>query len=233
MKNLFNLLMISAIAASCVNLDGQLNIKQPMTVKQKSGFLNLGSKKVELEAGIYKADLKINNSKSFTLKLRLDKEDDKDISIPLKSEKELNVPANGAVRIAGTDIDQPFDLNGTIATSYSESSITRSSETCTVTTYQRRCDKVCTEVRPRDDRRDERNPRRPEGRSELRCEIVCRDVPVSLYGIRMVDYHYRYTTRNLEAEFRDPKNPSAQLATLSATGTESDRVNDYYGDCRL
>ncbi|MFA6236326.1 MAG: hypothetical protein WC635_03275 [Bacteriovorax sp.] len=222
MKNLFSLLLVSAFAASCINLNGQLNVTQTMNVKKKGGFLNMKTINVELEPGAYKSELKINSDKSFTLKLRADKEDEKDILIPIKSEKAFDLPANGPVRIAGNDISQPFNLNGTITTGYSDSSITRTLEDCTFTRNERHCEKVCNEYR---------DPRRPERRPEVRCDIICRDVAVTISGRRPVEYHYRYTHRNLEVEFNDI-NTQAQLATFSANGTESDRINDYYGECR-
>lgn len=213
MKNLINLLLVSAFAVSCVNLNGQLNVKTPMNVKVKGGFLNLKTKNVELAAGAYRAELKVNSAKSFSLKLRLDKEDDKDITIPLKSEKEFDLPSNGAVRVAGKDISQPFDLNGTITTTISSSDPVRTYESCSYTRYERRCEVNC----------------RRTDRGALHCD--CRDVLVTLYGTRIVDSHYNYTHRNLEAELLDESSRS-QLATLSASGTESDRVTDYYGECR-
>lgn len=219
MKKTILLLLVSTFAASCINLNGQLNVEQTMTVKKKGGFLNLKMKNVELAPGAYRADLKINNQQSFTLKLRSDKDGEKDILIPIKSENEFRLPLNGAVRISGKEIAQPFDLNGTISTDFSESAITRTTEDCTVSRTERHCDKVCATVGG--------DARRPV----VRCDIICRDVLVSFPGRRLVDYHYRYTNRVLDVAFNDIESKS-QLATFSARGVESDRINDYYGECR-
>lgn len=219
MKNLLNLLLVSAFAASCINLNGQLNISQTMTMKKKGGFLNLQTKTINLEPGSYRADLKINNANSFTLKLKSDKADEKDILIPIRSEKAFDLPQNGTVKIAGSEIAQPFDLNGTIKTEYTYSDTTRTYEDCTISRTENHCEKICTTVGG--------DPRRPV----VRCDVVCHDVVVTFAGRRNVEYHYRYTHRNLEVAFSD-LNSKAELATFSANGTESDRINDYYGECR-
>lgn len=220
MKNFLSLLLVSAFAVSCINLNGQLNVEQTMTVKKKGGFLNLKTKNIELAPGSYRSDLKINSDKSFTLKLRADKEDDKDILIPLKSEKAFNLPANGVFTIGGSEIEQPFDLSGTINTEISNSSNTREFENCSFSRTERHCEKVChtTPV--------------AEGRRPVtRCDIVCRDVLVTIQGQRLVEYHYRYTHRNIDVAFLSA-NSANRLATFSARGTESDRINDYTGECR-
>lgn len=218
MKNLINLLLVSAFAVSCINLNGQLNVQQEMNVKKKGGFLNLKTKNISLAPGLYRADLKINSEKSFTLKLRSDKEGENDILIPIKSKNAFNLPTNGAVTIAGKEISQPFDLNGTINTSYSESTMNRTTEDCTLSRTERHCEKVCvagSEV----------------PRPIVRCNVVCRDVMVTFPGNRFVEYHFNYTHRNLDVEFKDI-NTQAQLATFSARGTETNRINDYVGECR-
>lgn len=220
MKNLLNILMVSALAVSCINLNGKLNVTSTMSVKKKGGFLHLVTKNVNLEPGSYRADLKINNASSFTLKLRADKADEKDILIPIKSEKPFNLPNNGPVLIKGTEISQPFDLNGTIKTDYTYSDITRTDEDCTISRTERQCDKICTTTVAGQGRRP-----------VVTCDIVCRDVLVTFPGRRYVEYHYRYTHRDLVVAFNDVNN-KAQLATFSAIGTESDRINDYYGVCR-
>ena len=220
MKNLINLLFVSAFAVSCINLDGLLNVEQSMVVKKKDGFLNLKTEKITLAPGSYRADLKINSQKSFTLKLRLDKKNDKEILIPIKSDDDLNVPENGNVKISGNEISQPFDLAGTIKTEYSNSDTTRDYESCTYTVRNStRCERVCTTSRS--------EGRRPE----TRCDNICRDVVITVNGSRMVEYHTRYTSRKLNVSFKDTTS-KAKLASFTANGTESQRVNDYTGECR-
>lgn len=217
MKKFIGLMLISAFAASCVNLDGHLNVQQTMNVKKKGGFLNMKTKTVELEPGIYKAELKVKDRDSLTLKLRLEKENDDEIKIPLKSDKDFNLPDNGEVRISGSEVKQPFDVVGTIKTSITRSDSRRAVEECSLSVIERHCEKVC----------------RPAGRNGDRvvCNVVCRDVSVTIPGVREYEYHTRFTHRDLEVDLKDV-NTQAQLATLRTTGTESERVTDYYGPCR-
>lgn len=221
MKKIIGLLLVSAFAASCINLHGQLNVEQTMNVKKKGGFLNLKTKTVSLAPGAYRTELKVNNQKSFTLKLRLDEKENKEILIPIKSKNEFNLPSNGEFTINGNEIAQPFDVQGTIETSWSTSAQTRTFETCTMTRYERRCEKVCTT-----------HPAGPgSSRVITTCNIICNDVPITVYGERLVEYHYRYTHRDLKTIFVDTES-KARLANYSARGTESDRITDYYGECR-
>lgn len=234
------------MAASCVNLDGQLNVLTVMNVKKKGGFLNLQNKTVAIQPGIYNANLKINNESSFTLRLKADKEEESDIIIPINSEKSFDLPANGLIKIAGADISQPFDISGTIQTEITNSDIVRGIEQCTEYRTERRCEKICnnTDASGREEPRGEGRgdgPRGPEHRPDVggpaprpvpHCDIVCRDVSIPLYGDRDYEYHDRYTARTATIELR-AVSAEDKLANMIARGTESDRIRDYTGVCRL
>ena len=238
MKNLFGLLLISAVAASCVNLNGQLNVQSSMAIKKRSGFLNLSTKTVTLEPGSYSSELKLKSDKNFVLRIRSNK-DDSEIIVPIKSKNNLNIPDTGAINVTSNEISQPFDLNGSIKTNYSDSPTIRSTESCSIYRVERRCEKICRTTRiptpPRGHDRDDRNgkgdDRREGGREETRCDIVCRDISISFPGIRYVDYHTRFTSRDLNVTLNDVKS-SAQLATLKVNGTSSETINDYISECR-
>lgn len=245
MKKLLGLVLVTAMAASCVNLGGQLNVLTTMNVKKRGGFLNLQLKNVAIQPGLYRADLKINSESSFTLKLKSDKADESDILIPIKSETSFNLPSNGLIKIAGKDISQPFDVSGTIQTNVSDSEIVRTIESCTVQRSERRCEKVCVnaEVKPEerggdhgDHRPGDHGPgpgdHGPARRPEVRCDVVCHDVIIDINGDRNVEYHNRYTARTLTIELLAVEG-AEKLATMAANGTESDRINDYVGSCRI
>lgn len=225
MKNLFSLLFISALAASCVNLNGQLNVQSSMAIKKRSGFLNLSSKTITLEPGSYSSELKLKSDKNFVLRIRSNK-DDSEIIVPIKSKHNLNIPGTGAINLTSNEISQPFDLNGSIKTNYSDSPTIRSTESCSVYRVERRCEKICrtTTTPPRGSGRNDR-------RQETRCDIVCRDISITYPGIRYVDYHTRFTSRDLSVTLNDV-NSRAQLATLKVSGTSSVTINDYMSECR-
>lgn len=217
MKGLIALSALSLLSVSCVNLEGNLNVEQVLKAKKRGGFLNLKMKSIEIQPGRYHASLKVNNTKSFTLKLKADKDGEADILIPIKSDKEFSIPTNGTIAIAGNEINQPFDISGNIKTNVTYSDMVRSTEDCSVQRTERVCDKICTP------------PATPYG--SVRCNIVCHDEIITYPGTRFVEYHNKYTERNLSAELLDSQNKSMR-ATFTGTDYDSDRVYDYYGECR-
>lgn len=216
MKSFIALIALSLLSASCVNLEGTLNVEQMLSAKKRGGFLNLKMKTVQIQPGAYHASLKVNSAKSFTLKLKADKEGEADILIPLKSEKDFAIPTNGNVIIRGSDISQPFDVSGKIATTVTNSDTVRSTEVCTNQRTENHCEKICA-------------PAAPNG--TVHCNIACHDVVVTWEGSRFVEYHNKYTERNLSAELLDAENKSLR-ATFSGTDYDTDKIYDYYGECR-
>jgi len=229
MKNVMSLLALSFLTASCVNLSGNLNVSETLTAKKRGGFLNLQLKTVKIQPGNYSSNLKVNSERSFTLKLRAEKEGDADILIPIKSETSFNLPTTGLVEIKGADVSQPFDIKGSIETVVTSSDQIRTTESCTYTLPEQRCEKVCTEIptTPPVPREGERKP----VNKALDCRIVCQTVQVSYNGNRFVEYHNLYTARSLKANILE-LNSDKVLATFSGNGNEADRINDYVGECR-
>ncbi len=217
MKSLIVLAALSLLSVSCVKIEGTLNVEQVLTAKKRSGFLNLGIKAIDIQPGTYHASLKVNNAKSFTLKLKADKEGEADILIPLKSENNFSIPTNGNVVIRGAQISQPFDISGNIKTTVTNSETVRSTENCSLQRTERYCDKICTP------------PANPYG--TIHCTVQCQDVVTYYPGSRFVEYHNKYTERNLNAELLDAQS-KAMKATFSGTDYESSKVYDYYGECR-
>jgi hypothetical protein len=210
MKNvnmLFSLLLLSAMSASCVNLDGRLDVKQTMTAKRKSGFLHLKTKDVVIQPDLYAAELKINGDKSFTLKL----EGHNKILLPIKSKNDFNVPANGTITISHNDINQPFDLTGRIETDITNSDSRREIEDCTWTVKENHCKKVCTK--------------------EDTCHAECADVEITMHGQRVVEFHYRTTHRDLGMDLLQVGSREV-LASFHGTNDDVDQINDYIGACR-
>ncbi len=230
MKNVMGLLLLSVLSASCVNLSGNLNVSETLTAKKRGGFLNLQLKTVKIEPGNYSSNLKINSDKSFTLKLRAEKEGDADILIPIKSEKSFNLPTTGAVEIKGSEVAQPFDIKGSIVTNVTSSEQVRTTESCTYTLPEQRCEKVCVETPNPAPRVPREGERRPVDKA-VDCRVVCQMVQVSYNGNRFVEYHTLYTSRSLTANIHEVDSAKV-LATFSGNGNESDRINDYVGECR-
>lgn len=207
LKNVACLLVVILLSASCVTLDGRLDVKQAMTAKKKSGFLNLKTKEIQIQPDLYEAHLKVNSDKSFTLKL----EGHEKILIPLKSEKSLNIPRNGRVFISHSDINQPFDISGLISTDVTESEIQRAVENCTYTVTENHCRKICE--------------------NEHSCKIECVDEQVEMHGERNVEFHYQTIHRDLAMELLK-QDKSEVLASFHGVDTETNRINDFEGRCR-
>lgn len=208
MKNLMCLLAVTVLSASCVTLEGRLDVKQAMSAKKKSGFLNLKTKEIRIEPDLYEAQLKINSDKSFTLKL----EGRDKILIPLKSEKDLNLPSNGRVFISHADINQPFDISGLITTDITNSEINHSIEECTFTVTENHCKKICE--------------------SEQSCRIECKEESVQMQGHREVDYHFQTIHRDLAMDLLK-QDKGEVLASFHGTDVETNRITDYTGVCRI
>jgi hypothetical protein len=223
-KNVLNLMLVSAIAVSCVNLNGELNVQRPMSVNRKGGFLNLKKIRVNLDQGSYRAELTLKSNKNLSLELKMPN-DQKDITIPIKSDSSLNVPTNGTIRIAGSSIDQPFNISGTINTTYSDSPSVSGYESCTYTRTEYRWERVCRDVNEGGHDRDHRDHR------EERCSDERRTVEVSTTGSQFVVSHTSTTNRNITAVLKD-LDSKAEVATLNASGSESVRVVESTGICR-
>lgn len=209
MKKMLMLVGIFMLATSCVEINGRLQVHEAFTVKKKSGFLNRKTKEVNVNPRSYSASLKFVSDKNFTLKL--DGGDLDDISVPLKAEKDLDVPYNGRFNISHEKIGQPFDISGTINTSWENSGYNEALESCSWTATEKKCEKVCEQ-------------------STGRCDVQCRDVTTTFNGKKRVEFHYSYTTRDLNLEIMRA-NSSGVVATFVGTDTESTKVVDRESAC--
>lgn len=207
LKNVMSLMLLSLMATSCVNLDGQLDVKQVMTAKIKSGFLNRKTKDVQIQPDLYRAELKINGDKNFTLKL----EGRNKLLIPIKSKNDFKAPSNGRVAISHNDINQPFDISGAIATDVSNSGQINQLEDCTWTVTENHCKKICDTVNS--------------------CHVECRDVQITVHGRREVEFHFRTTHRDVNMDLLRAGTAEI-LASFHGTNNDVDRVNDFIGACR-
>lgn len=210
MKNLMSLAAVLLLTTSCLSLEGTLDVHEAFTVKRKSGFLHLKTKAVEVKPASYRASLKVKSDKNFTLELEgagLEK-----ILVPIKAEKDLDLPVDGKFAISHEKINQPFDIVGVINTDVSYSQIHNTVEACSWTTKENHCEKVCIG-----------EPRK--------CDIVCKEITITHEGRKEVDYHYRWTKRDISLEFMKATS-TALVASMHATDLESDRIIDHESLCR-
>jgi len=210
MKKFVTLLGVLLLTTSCLDLDGSLHVSETFKVKKKSGFLNLKTKEIEVRPASYRASLKVKSDKNVTLEISGG--DLGEIKVPIKADKDLQIPRDGKFAISHEKIDQPFDVVGFINTDVSYSDIYRAVENCSWTTTERRCEKVCT-TEPR------------------KCDVVCKDVQITHEGRKEVEYHYRWTKRDVNLEFMRADS-TALAATMQASDTQTDRIVDHESLCR-
>lgn len=207
LKLVTSLIAVSLMCTSCLSLNGHLEVRQVMAAKKKSGILNLGTKEIQIQPDSYMAELKINSDKNFTLKL----EGHDTILIPIKGNKDLNIPSSGRVSLNHDMINQPFDLEGEIVTTVTHSPRQDIIEECSRTVTENHCQKICEQSDS--------------------CTIVCKDELVTIKGLHEVSYHFRTTQRDLSVDFLKAGKPEV-LASFHGSDTDTDQITDYSGICR-
>lgn len=214
MKQLMSVLLVSVAATACVNLNGQLDVKQPLNAKIKSGFLHLQTKDTQIQPGIYDVSLSSRSDKKILLKIKPQGTDQKEISIPIKGQEDLDIPSVGEFKLSSGEIGQPFDVVGSLKTEYSESSRERILESCTITRFETHCFDIGNQP----------------SSGQFPPQVNCTEVTVSIPGEKVVEYHTAYTSRDATANFINPQTKDV-LAELTSSGTESHRVTDFEGPC--
>ena len=238
MKNILTLAVLSILASSCVNLNGDLVVSEKMTLKKRGGFLNLQRKDVSVETGTYTADLKANSANNFSLELN---QGNNKISIPIKSSNsKLNIPQNnGEFSISHADIDQPYDLKGNLVTNVDSTPTQEAIENCTWYTTERICHDECDKAfngpdagRGGDHRGgDQRGGDNRGGDQRPVCHDVCEDISISHPGSQDVVFHYTTVTKNIVLDFLTTDSPRS-VAEFRGTNSETNRIVESASICR-
>lgn len=210
MKKMLMVVCVLLLSASCVELRGNFELREPLNVKKKTGFLNLKTKIITLAPGAYQAKLVAKSSSNLNLELKGGSVGE--VDIPIKSDDSLNLPTNGQFYIAGSKIGQPFNVSGVISTEVRRWGHTDVTERCERQVVERRCEKVCA-----------------QGARE--CEVVCKDVTVTFQGLKDISYHYKTTDRAANLELM-PENSTAVVARMAVDGSETDKIIDRETSCR-
>lgn len=197
------------LATSCVEINGKLQVYEGFTVKKKTGFLNRKTKEVRVDPRAYTASIKFVSERNFNLQLDGGLLDN--INVPLKAEKDLNIPTNGRFHISHERIDQPFDISGVIDTQREISGYSEEMVSCSWSTIDRRCEKVCF-------------------KETRRCEVQCRDVTTTHFGKKRVEYHYSIIRRHLNLEIMRA-NSTGVVATFTGSDTETNKIIDRQSNC--
>ncbi len=204
MKKILSL-AVALIALTGCDIEGQLNVSQPLTMIEK------GNKTLSLQPGIYKADVEAGDNK-IKLEVRVN---GKDRKVNIRTRQPLP-RQNGDIFVSAAQSGQPFDADGSVNTTRSSSGRQHGWEGCT--TYQRRW--VCRDVLVGHDRNGNPIFRR-----------VCQDELVPYPGQQEVEFHVVTTTTEVDIALLAP-GTNTQLAAFTGDRSTSQRVIDYRGYCR-
>jgi hypothetical protein len=210
MKRIISIAVIAFALVSCGELKGVINVISALTVQDKDG------KTVTVPQGSYESEFSYDSG-DRELKIKIKKVNgDKDIKVTIKVPPNTLIPqSNGDFALQSTQINQPWDLKGTINTVVENSPERQGYESCQYAAYEYVPYRVPVY----------NNQGQLIGyRTEYRYEYVTR------YGRRQVSYFERVTTVTSKSEFLNPQG-SARLAELSGANSNSETVYTYYGNC--
>jgi hypothetical protein len=198
-------LAVALIALTGCDIEGQLNVSQPLTMIAKD------NQQLTLQPGIYKADVEAGDNK-IKLEVRVN---GKDRKVNIRTRQQLP-RQNGDIFVSAAQSGQPFDADGSVRTVQDSSGRQHGWEACT--TYQRRW--VCRDVLVGRDRWGNPIYRRQ-----------CADELIAVPGQQEVEFHVVTTTTQVDIALLAPGSNN-QLAVFTGDRSTAQRVIDYRGYCR-
>lgn len=120
MKSLLPILAVAFLFVSCEKIEGQLNVTRDVKLETSRGV------KRTLRVGTYSADIKANTKKKITLRLNNDSDEKYVFNLPDGS----RIPANGAFAFRASEVGQPVDISGTVATTVTDGPVRDATEQC-------------------------------------------------------------------------------------------------------
>jgi hypothetical protein len=177
---------------------GKLTVSEDLTLGTRGGD-------EQIAVGEYNAELKFKSKKKLILSF---KEGEETKKYTFRIPKGTEIPTrNGSIALSASDVKQPYDLAGTVATAVTRSEQRSGNETCTYRERYTRCTV-------------DQNGRR-------QCYTDYRDVR----GWRFVRYHVRTDTRTLSINLTTP-GQRFQSAQFAGGDVEKFRIYEYTGICR-
>lgn len=201
MKKLSLLLAVLLTLSSCETVDGQLKVEKSFDVNKQYGLFNRKTQKVKIDQDVYDASLKLSSKKKLTLELSGGSVGK--LSIPIKSEENLKIPAyDGEFRISHDEINQPFDIEGALETYTRMSDVMRGSRMCSWDIYERQCN-----------------------------QYGCQDVKITIQGIQDYEWSEMYTTRTVSLKILK-KDSRDVAATFNGSSYDTTKMENATGPCR-
>lgn len=121
MKSLMPILAAALLFVGCEKIEGQLNVTKEVKLVTTRGV------KRTLSVGTYSADIKANTKKKITLRLNNDADEKYVFDLPEGS----RIPSNGAFSFRASEVGQPVDISGTVATTVTNGPVRDMTEQCT------------------------------------------------------------------------------------------------------
>jgi hypothetical protein len=113
MKKILPFIAFSFLLVSCDALQGQLSVKEELTVQaKKTGLFQSGTKEVKVPAASYEAKLNPTSKTSINLELKVN---GKDVKIPFKIAEGTKLPEfDGQIDILASESGQAYDLHADV-----------------------------------------------------------------------------------------------------------------------
>jgi hypothetical protein len=156
--------------------------------------------------GSYSMDVDALGASTFRIYLKTDR---KQLNIELDIPSGKSIPSNGTFSLSSAESGQPFDLLGQVQTDVSQTQETRTQESCQITHTEQVCG-----LKP--------------GQSGQGPVYACWTETFTREGIEDVQYYYRTTTENLQAQLVQS---GAQAAHYAGSKTSTDKIYTYKGGC--
>lgn len=209
-----SLLTFCLFFTACKDLTGALSVAPGgLTLKHKTIFNNL--KKKHIPAGEHHGKLTFESKTKAKLSLKIaGKSKNFKIQLPKGAEFPKHT---GDFHFTAEELEQNFDLVGDITTTteYGQSYV--STKSCSISTRERVCRRVCKE-----------NPRP----NERKCRRVCNYETVYHTGIKDIEVHPSTTTQILNVNFQNP-DAGNSLAAFGGRHVEFDSYSTDLSSCRL
>lgn len=200
MKRISMLLTTLLLLSSCESIDGQLSVDKTFSAHQKYGVFNRKTREVKIGKDTYTASLDFTSKKK--LALNLEGGSVGKLSVIIKSDENFDLPEDGEFLVTHDQIDQPFDIKGSVDTSVTLSDVQHGTKSCTWEIKDRLCE-----------------------------NFICRDVVVKINGQQEYDYTTTYTTKKVSLKILK-QNSEEVLATFAGSSVEKEQVSTDTGPCR-
>lgn len=208
MKIFLVLFSLAMVLTSCKEISGSLVVSQDFSANgnKKCGWNPFGScdpnKMIQIPAGNYNAVIDFGSKAEIKIEMKANVYKE---TIILKRPKNFEFPTNGDFHLTKEQVNQSFDVLGSVKTTVWDSPVQRANESCTYYVPEWIC--------------------RPNSEGPPTCYYENR----SHWGYRFVEYFNRNITKDLSADLLESQR---SLARFTGVKTESEKIYIFTSVCR-